>query len=74
MEDTVLTLLERIVGQNHHIYQDNYYNSVRLSQTFLDRNVRVCGGMRANRGTPRYLEGEGILLERGSQCSRGKVT
>jgi len=26
LEDTVLSLLDRILGQNHHIYQDNFYN------------------------------------------------
>jgi len=31
LEDTVLSLLDRSLGQNHHVYQDNYYNSVRLA-------------------------------------------
>jgi len=48
LEDTVLSLLDRNLGQNHHIYQGNVYNSVRLAQTLLDRNVRVCGTMKAN--------------------------
>ena len=26
MEDTVLSLLDRNLGQNHQVYQDNYYN------------------------------------------------
>jgi len=42
LEDTVLSLLDRNLGQNHHIYQDKFYNSVRLAQTLLDRNMRVC--------------------------------
>jgi len=46
LEDTVLSLLDRNLGQNHHIYQDKYYNSVRLAQTLLVRNVRVCGTVR----------------------------
>ena len=49
LEDTVLSLLDRKLGQSHHIYQDNFYNSVRLAQTLLDRNVRVCGSMRTDR-------------------------
>jgi len=48
LEDTVLSLLDRNLCQNHHIYQDNFYNSVRLAQTLPDRYVRVCGTMRAN--------------------------
>ena len=68
LEDTVLSLLDRNLGQNHHIYQDNFYNSVRLAQTLLDRNVRVCGTMRANRGIPRDLEGEGKHLKKGESA------
>ena len=64
LEDRMLSLLDRKLGQNHHIYQDNFYNSVRLAQTLLDRNVRVCGTMRANRGIPRGLEGEGKCLKK----------
>ena len=36
LEDTVLSLLGGNLGLNHHIYQDNYYNSVRLAQTLLE--------------------------------------
>ena len=49
LEDTVLSLLDRNLGQNYQISQDNFYNSARLAQTLLDRNVRVCGTMMANR-------------------------
>ena len=52
----VLSHLDRNLGQNHHIYQDNVYNSVRLAQTLLDRNVRVCSTMKANMGIARDLE------------------
>ena len=47
LKDTLLSLLDRNLGQNHHIYQNNVYNSVRLAQTLLDRNVRVCSTMKA---------------------------
>jgi hypothetical protein len=50
LEDTVLSLLDSNLGQNHHIYQDNCFNSVRSAQTLLGRYVRVCGTMRTNRG------------------------
>ena len=33
----MLSLLDRTLGQNHHIYQDNFYNSVRLAQTLTLR-------------------------------------
>jgi len=38
---------------------------VKLAETLLDRNVRVCSTMTANRGIPRDLEGEGKSLKRG---------
>jgi hypothetical protein len=63
LQDTVLSLLYRNLGHNHHLYQDNFYNSVKLAETLLGRNMRVCGTTRANRGIPHDLEGEGKHLE-----------
>ena len=71
LENTVLSLLDRNLGLNHHVYKDNYYNSVRLAQTLLERNVRVCGTMRANRGIPRDLE-DGKHLKKGQSAFRRK--
>ena len=68
LKDTVLSLSDRNVGQNHHICQDNSYNSVRLAQTLLDRNVRICYILRANRGIPHDLEGEGKHLKKGQSA------
>ena len=45
---------------------------MRLAQTLLDRNVRVCGTMRANRGIPCDLEGEGRCLKKGESAFRRK--
>jgi hypothetical protein len=36
LDDTVLLLLDRNLSQNHHIYQENFYNSVKLVQTLLE--------------------------------------
>jgi len=47
---------------------------VRLAQALLDRNMRVCGTMRANRGIPSDLEGKDKHLEKGSQRSGGEVS
>ena len=49
LEDTVLSLLDRNLGLNHHIYEYSFYNSVRLAPTLLDRGVRLCSPVRANR-------------------------
>jgi hypothetical protein len=70
--DTVLSLLDRNVGQNRHIYPANFYSSVRLAQTLLDRYVRVCGTMRANMGSPRDLVGEDKHLKKGQSVFQRK--
>jgi len=72
LEDTVLSLLDRNLGQNHHISQDDFCNSVRLAHTLLDRNVRVCSTVRANRGIPCNLEGEGKHLKKGQSVFQRK--
>ena len=72
LQDTVLSLLDRNLGHHHHLYQDNFYNSVKLAETLLGRNVRLCGTMRANRGIPRDLEEEGKSLNRGQSAFRRK--
>jgi len=41
---------------------------VRLAQTLLDRNVRVFGTMRANRGIPCDLEENGKHLKKGQSA------
>ena len=41
---------------------------MRLALTLLDRNMRVCGTIRANRGIPRDLEGEGKRLKKGQSA------
>ena len=58
LEDTVLSLLDRNLDQNHHICQDKFCNCVRLAQTLQDRKMRVCGTMRPNGGIPCDLEEE----------------
>jgi hypothetical protein len=72
LEDTVFSLLDRNLGQNCHICQDSCYNSVRLAQTLLDRYMRVCGTLRANRDIPHDLEGEGKRLKKGQLAFRRK--
>ena len=68
----MLSLLDRNVGQNRHIYQDNIYNSMRLTQTLLDRKVRVCSTMRANRGILHDLENDGKRLKKGQAAFQRK--
>ena len=52
--------------------QENIYKSVRLAQTLLERKVRDCGTMRANRGIPSDLEEDGKHLEKRQPAFRRK--
>jgi hypothetical protein len=41
LEDTVLSLLDRNLGQNHHIYLDYFYDSVKVAETLPDRTSEL---------------------------------
>ena len=41
---------------------------MRLAQVSLERNMRVYGTRRANRGTPRDLEGQAKCLKKGKSA------
>jgi hypothetical protein len=43
-----MSLSDRNIGHNHHIYLDCFYNSVRSAEIWLDRKARVCGTRRAS--------------------------
>jgi hypothetical protein len=48
LADTVRFLLQPFEGKGHHLQQDNYYNSVQLTEALLDKNIRVCGTVHLN--------------------------
>ncbi|CAG5000701.1 unnamed protein product [Parnassius apollo] len=53
-QNIVLKLLEPYVLKGHHVFMDNFYNSVELSQKLLDLRTHSCGTLRKNRkGNPR---------------------
>jgi hypothetical protein len=72
LEDTVLSLLDRNLGQNHHICLDNFCGSVKVAETLLARKVRICGTVRANRGIPPDLEWEASHLKKRQSVFRRK--
>ncbi|KAL6418704.1 hypothetical protein ACFW04_011862 [Cataglyphis niger] len=49
LEETVLSVIGPYKNMWHHIYQDNYYNSVNIAKIFLKNKLRVCGTIRKNR-------------------------
>lgn len=56
LETLVFSLLEPYLEQGHHLFMDNYYNSVQLSKKLLKRKTHSTGTLRSNRrGTPKCL-------------------
>jgi hypothetical protein len=44
-----------MIGKGYHLYQDNYYISVRLAEELLQKSIQVCGTIRVNRGFPKDM-------------------
>jgi hypothetical protein len=55
LEETIFSVLEPYLDLWHHVYQDNYYDSVEIAEKLLLRKTRVCGTIRASRGIPKSL-------------------
>ena len=47
--DVITRLTRSLIFNNHHIFFDNLYTSVPLSQYLLDNGIYSCGTLRANR-------------------------
>ncbi|XP_049876310.1 piggyBac transposable element-derived protein 4-like isoform X5 [Pectinophora gossypiella] len=55
-EKLVLHLMKPYLLKGHHLYMDNYYNSVQLSQKLVDLKTHTTGTLRANRkGNPQEI-------------------
>jgi hypothetical protein len=70
--ETVSLLLEPYEGKGHHLYQDNYYNSVRLAEELLQKSIRVSGTIRVHRGLPKDMIEEAKMLKKGEVTFRRK--
>jgi len=70
--DTVVSLLDRLVGHGYRLFMDNLYNSVQLCERLLDVKTHVCGTIRKNRGEPPIIRdadlriGETIMRHKGN--------
>ncbi|XP_065356042.1 piggyBac transposable element-derived protein 4-like [Calliphora vicina] len=45
----VLKLMDPFLNRGHHLFMDNYYNSVKMSQTLLHYKTHTTGTLRFNR-------------------------
>ena len=73
LQDTVLSILDPFVGFHHHIYMDNYYNSVNTAELLLQKNTRVCGTIRANRRFPSNLKDIKLKEQETKFARKGQV-
>ena len=46
LQETILLVLQPYLGSWHHIYQDDYYNTMSTSEILLENKTRVCGTLR----------------------------
>ena len=53
----VRNLTRPLVGKNHHVFVDNFFNSLALAEDLLrDKKIYICGTVRGNRqGIPRAI-------------------
>lgn len=56
IENLVCRLMDPYLDKGHHLYMDNYYNSIPLCNTLLLRKTHVTGTLRSNRkGIPKEI-------------------
>ena len=52
----VRNLTRPLVGKNHHVFVDNFFNSLALTEDLLRDQIYICGTIRGNRqGIPRAI-------------------
>jgi len=69
VDSLVFRLMEPYLNKGHHIYMDNYYNSVALSSKLLAQKTHSTGTLRNNRrGNPKEVTS--AKLKRGEHIWR----
>lgn len=56
LENMIMELLEHHLDKWHHLYMDNFHNSVGLARKLLLNKIRICGTIRSNRGLPETVK------------------
>nr|XP_045613881.1 piggyBac transposable element-derived protein 4-like [Procambarus clarkii] len=54
--ETVMGLMQPLMYKGYHLYMDNYYNSVHLTEKLREHGVYTCGTIRLHRGAPKHLQ------------------
>ena len=53
---TVFSLVGDLQGKGYHVYMDNYYTSINLSEELYEHGLHTCGTLRLPRGGPKALQ------------------
>ena len=56
LREIVMGLLGRHLHKGYHVFMDNYYNSVSLTEELYDSGVHSTGTLRLVRGAPKVLQ------------------
>jgi hypothetical protein len=59
-------------GRVYHLYQDNYYSSVRLDEGLLQKSIQVFCTIRVNHDLPKDMIEEAKKLKKGEVTFRRK--
>lgn len=76
VNDIVLRLMKTYLNKGHHIFMDNFYNSVGLSTLLLQKKTHTTGTLRSNRKlNPFKITGKNIKLKKGEHkfARKGKI-
>ena len=58
IDSLVMRLMQSYLNKGHHLFMDNYYNSVPLANKLLSKKTHVTGTLRVNRkGLPQEITG-----------------
>jgi len=73
VNDLVIRLMKPFLNKGHHLFMDNFYNSVGLSKILLENKTHTTGTLRSNRKlNPKQITGKNIRLKKGDHIFKRK--
>ena len=58
LQNLVTRLLGRHLGKGYHVFMDNYYNSIQLTDHLYQQKTHCTGTLRLSRGAPKSLQNQ----------------
>lgn len=73
-QSIVLTLLEPYLLKGHHVFMDNFYNSIELSENLLGLRTHSCATLWKNRkGDPKLLTNQKLKKGEHHWLRKGQI-